>query len=401
MEAVCAEGLSLDMLDGLASLIDKSLVQQIDSWVDEPRFTMLETFREYAVANLNLANAIEIQQRHRDWFLQLAEDGEAGLRSPHSRAWFKRLQQEEDNMRSALEWSQQETDDDQAGLRLAGSLWHYWHMCGKYQEGRGWLTLLLSQVQSIATTAHAQVLNGAGVMAYRQGDYDEITRLCGEALAISDELGDRNGAALALHYLAHVAQQQGDFDKATEVLALSLDIYREQRNDWGSAQTLNCLGDLHRQLGQDIRAQALLEDALALQRRLDSQRGVAIVLHNLGHVLCRQKDIERAKACFRESLEIARDWAGEPDVVLGIGGFAGVAAASGQPERAARLLGVVDTMLPVVGYVLEPPDRADYDRIVSETRAQLDDARFQYAWAAGQQLSLEDAMQYALDDTNG
>jgi hypothetical protein len=160
---------------------------------------------------------------------------------------------------------------------------------------------------------------------------------------------------------------------------------------------LNVLGETARLLGDNAGAVAAYEEALEWARELSSWGFVATILSNLGFVVQRQGNHERAATLFGESLAVCREW-GFEDLMTGVlTGLAGVAVAQSQLDRAGRLLGAVEAWLVVNDVQLDPTDRADYDRIVNIAREQLDEPMFAAAWAAGRAMSLEQAIEEALD----
>lgn len=391
LEVICADDLGLDVFDGLTSLVNKSLVVQSIGSDGEPRFSMLETLQEYALEQLEAEDTDALYDRYAAWYLELAETGNQGLLGTDSQRWFERLQREADNFRAALSWYRRKPDGNK-GMQLSGALMNYWHTGGHCREARAWLTEMLALADDTPTRERARALNGAGVMAWRQGDYDEVVRFCGEALAISQQLGDAEDSALALHYLAHSAQEQANFPRAIEMLTESQRLYTASHSIWGQAKTLNCLGDLYRQLGEYGDAEILLRESLALHGQQHNQRGVMIALSNLGHVLYRQGKIDEAVSCFRESLEIAEKFDSEPCMLLVVAGLAGVAVVCNKFEHAAQLLAAVEALLPMVGVILEPSDRDDFDDNLAETRGHLADEAFAQAWSAGQSMTLRESI---------
>src|SRR3989440_11431061 len=133
------------VLDGVSSLIDKSLLRQIEQG-DEPRIVMLETIREYALEMLN-ANGEERFSRHAHavYYMTLAEEAERELVGPQQAAWLERLEQEHENLRVALQWLLEPAGDEEHGyrqemaLRLAVALWSFWNIRGRWSEGRAFL----------------------------------------------------------------------------------------------------------------------------------------------------------------------------------------------------------------------------------------------------------------------
>jgi len=400
MEAVCGGDLQIDCLDGLGSLIDKSLVQPTGDTNDQPRFKMLETVREYALGHLKQSGSTLIQSRHRDWFSHFAEQGDQEMQSPASHIGFERLRPDEDNLYAALDWCQEQPEEVEAGLRLAGALARYWHMRGTFREGSARITWFLEHAEADRTWERVRALNGAGRLAYLQGDYRAVVRLCSEALDISEALGDRKAAAFALRFLAHSWQEQGSYAEAEAMLRRSMALYQQDNDIMGISVALNSLGDLYRQYERYAEAEAMFDQALALKRDLKNIDGIATGLLNLGYVLCRRAETVRAQACFREGLEIAQEMNNQQLIVMCLTGFAWVSALKGELERLALLLGSVDHLLSVIGYTLEPPDHADFQWLLAQAREQLSEDVFQAAWDKGHHLTLEAAVAYAVG-TNG
>jgi len=170
-EGVCA-GDSVqrdDVLPLLTQLVDKSLVVLYEHDGTE-RYRLLETVRQYTADKLaESGESADTRRRHRDWYLALALQADAELRGPTQRVWIARLEAERDNVRAALAWSLSE-DGGEAGLRLAGAMAWFWVMQANVNEGREWLEKALSSVREPSPAARAKALNGAGIMAWRQGD---------------------------------------------------------------------------------------------------------------------------------------------------------------------------------------------------------------------------------------
>ena len=196
-EQICSgEGIEeWEVLDLLTSLVEKSLVPFEDQGA-EARYRLLETVRQYARDRLLEAGQAEaVRDRHRDWFLALAEEAGPKLYGPEPGAWMDRLEREHDNLRAALAWSEAQ-EQGEVGLRLGGALWWFWHVRGYWTEGREHLAGMLALPGAEARTmARAGVLVSAGMLARRQGDYRAERALAEESLAICRELGDKSGIA--------------------------------------------------------------------------------------------------------------------------------------------------------------------------------------------------------------
>jgi predicted ATPase len=360
IEAVCNPQGDLDVLEGMESLVEKNLLRQEEGVGGEPRLVMLETIHEYARERLEASGeAEEVRRRHAEYFVALAEAAAPELTGPQQGAWLQRLEAEHDNLRAALAWSRQQAAWE-VGLRLGGALWRFWFMHGHLSEGRRWLEAVLGGRGAAPAPARATALNGAGMLAYHQGDYGRATALYEEALALKRELGDKGGIAVLLNNLGEVAYAQGDYGRAT----------------------------------------VLYEESLALRRELSDKGGIALSLRNLGNVAYEQGDYGRARALHEESLALCREIGNKYNAAYCLEGLAAVVCAQGQPERGARLLGAAAALRAGIGTPLPPSERAAQERTVATARAALGEDAFAAAWAKGQTMPLEQAIAYALGEAS-
>jgi len=243
-EAVCGVGDEAEVLEHMSALVDKSLVQQQANIQHEPRFTMLETVREYALERLEESGELErLRRRHAIYFLKLAEEEERASQGPLQRVWLDRLETEHDNLRVALSWSLTSQGNTEMVLQLTGALSHFWYMREHHIESRIWLQSALER-GSDATAARAKVLFGAGRLAWFQGELARANTLLEESLTLYRELGDAAGAAYALLVLGRTAVSQGDLRQGAKLVEESLALFRQQGNMWGIARALIILGDM-------------------------------------------------------------------------------------------------------------------------------------------------------------
>ncbi len=282
-EAVCpAAGLDEftewdgDVLEGLASLVDKSLLRSEQG--AEPRFSMLETIRAYGLEQLAAVGETEAsRRRHAAHYLVVAQRAEPALTGAEQGTWLARLEGEHDNLRAALQWSR-DSGESALGLRLAGALWRFWYVRGHLSEGRAWLDGLLalttSDKEPDVAAIRAKALTGAGVLANIQGDYDRATVLCEESLTLYRRLDDTRGAAVALSILGNLAMNQGAYARAVALSEESLALYRTLGDKRGMAVALNNLGVVLLHQGAYERSAALCEESLTLNRELD-EKGVS------------------------------------------------------------------------------------------------------------------------------
>jgi predicted ATPase/DNA-binding CsgD family transcriptional regulator len=405
--AVCAAGqpIALDPLDGLASLVDKSLVRQEegpDGADGDYRFLMLETVREYAAERLAAGGEADaVRSAHAAHYLAFAETAEPELRGSQQVVWLARLAAEDENLRGALRQAIAARATGTA-LRLGGALWWYWYLRNLQREGRGWLdaALALGAGSSRAgdpdfVAARAKALNGAAVLAWGQGDYAAATGLAAEALTNWRSLDDRRNAAAALTILGNVARDGGDLAAARERYSESLALRREVGDRWGAALELNNLGLVAFQERDLPEAERLARESLVIKEEIGDTGGVAFSLASLGIVALVRGDVPGARASLTRGLVILQDTPARASLPLLLGAMALLAGALGRPEHAVRLAGASAAAHDLVG--APPPAfwQAQMERHLAAARHALG-ARASAVFASGQDLPAEEAARYAI-----
>jgi predicted ATPase len=337
LEAVCTDACGVDPLAGVAALIDNNLAYARDVSVehdDEARFYLLESVRAYALEKLEAkGEAQEVRGRHAAFFLALAEEARDHLASEQQATWLNRLELEHDNVRAALAWTaeQQQTD---LHARLATALIHFWWIHGHYGEGRRWLSHVLSRLDQ-PSKLRARALDGAGVLAWLQGDYAAARAHYEESLAVTREVAPAEGESVAssLGNLGIIAIEQGDYTSAGALLREALELNRRLNNPRGLAPSLINLALVSIKEGDFGAALTNLEEALSINRTLGDRWGVATTLINLGDVRCAQGDSAAAQEHFRESLGIAQELGDKESLAYALEGYANVAASQGKAQR--------------------------------------------------------------------
>src|SRR5271157_1509516 len=306
-EAVCnTKGdLDLDLLDRMASMVDKSLLQQVPQASGESRFVMLETIREYALEKLKDSGEEALTKRaHAAYCLVLAEEEGTGPSSVGGAEWLERFAFEHDNCRSALEWLI-ETGDADWGLRLGTALFRYWEIREYLAEGRDLLGKLLKLAGAAASTkARARALFAAGVLAGEQGDYASAEKLMIESKDIGRQLGDKTGVAVSLNALAVTARDRGDITTAHALFEESLELWRELGDLQAVARALSNLANVVKMQGDFERARALYAESLSFFRGLRDRAGVAWSLNYQGDVARDQGDAAAARTLYEQGLAI-------------------------------------------------------------------------------------------------
>ncbi len=317
-EAVCgagggaSAGLAGSVLDGVASLIDKSLLHQTEQEGEEPRLVMLETIREFGLERLTSSGERQAtQQAHADYYLWLSEEAEPQLWGPQQVRWLQRLEQEHGNLRAALQWLLEQEDATQSiekALRLGAALRSFWLTRGYYSEGRTFLEQALASSEGIEVTVRAKALWAAATMANYQGDNDRAEALSKESLTLHRELGDRRGIAYALYQLGGVSANRGDLAAARQLSEEALALRREVGNKHDIAWSLNSLATVVSEQGDYSRGRALFEESLALFRELGNIRGIALSLISLAWVLfVSQSDSVTIHSLLEEGIALRRE----------------------------------------------------------------------------------------------
>jgi predicted ATPase/class 3 adenylate cyclase len=388
-----------DVLDLLSSLCDKSLVM-VEQDDRSTRYRLLETVRQYARERLlESGSGAALRQRHRDYYLALVEEAEPKLVGTEQAAWLRRLEQEHDNLRSALEWSHAQRESVE-GLRFCGALQKFWRRTGHLSEGREWCARALGQAGGERTPVRAKAVSAAGHLAYWLGDDLAARALHEEGLAIWRQLGDKWGMATSLNNLGMVARSQGDSPSARALYEESLAIKRELGDQWGMGASLNNLGNLAADQGDFPASRPLHEESLAIWRKLGDRGGIATALENLGHVAYEQGDLASARALLLESLTMRRQLGDKLGIVVSLEMLAAVAGLLGAPLRAARIWGVTERLRAQTGSSLRSKDRSRHDQHVAAVRAAAsDNAGFDRAWQEGAALTVEQAIELALEQT--
>jgi len=397
IEQVCSADGDLDVLEGVSSLVDKSLLRQEESAEGEPRFLMLETIHEYAKEKLEAsAEAEEIGRRHTEFFLALAEAAAPQLLGAAQGQWRARLEAEHDNLRAALSRALARGEDELAG-RLAAALRNFWSARGHLREGRRWLAEVLA-AEGLSLRTRAKALLGAGNLASGQGDLAAAQPRFEESLALCRDLEDARGIAGALNGLGMLAAERGELDRAQALFEEALAPLREIGDTQGMATLLNNLGTLVDRRQEYARAESLYRESLALARQAGHAAGVSGALLNLAGVTRRQGNLPGARVHLREGLHVARDIGDVQRATYGLALLAQLLAAAGEAERAARYFGAVEARFAAMGTHLQGPDRPEYEQDLAAARAQLEAALWERLYQEGAAWSLEEALACGLEE---
>ncbi len=446
-EQVCADGAmpAGQVLDLLAALIDKSLVT-LDAEVDgNARYRLLDTIKEYAADRLTASGeGPALRLRHRGYMLWQAEQvvEQAFARGdppwPERVAMYHRSAVERPNYRAALS-ACAERGDAEEGLRLCSALRSPWIAYGDVTEGISWFDRFLQLDQEVTPGVRARALMLRAELAFEQQDYPTAGQLAQAGLdlcrasgspgaagglrilavvslragrhenalasidsAIEAARGDRDDweEGLALAVRAAIIAGQGRLHEAQRAFEAALDVLRDN-NGWGVAQTLYGFGGLARARGDHEAALAHFRNALALYREIDARPEIARCLAGIGWVALSQRDLELARSSLTESLQLSLATGQRLVVARGLEAFAMLAAARGDPARAARLEGAALAVREAVGHVPSMLARSRLGDLLESARRQLGPAAAEALLAEGAAMSAAGAVRLATGSGRG
>jgi non-specific serine/threonine protein kinase len=430
-EAVCAppegvEPLALSVLDGLASLMDQSLVQRQTVSQDgadtereeegggEARYRLHYVVREYALGRLEASGEAELVRRaHLAHYLGLAEGSELAVLGRQPAPWLGRLEREHDNFRGALGWAR-EQGEAELGQRLASSLGPFWNLAGHISEALDWLEGLLALAPgptrpgingegtanevTMPSQMRAKALLWAGTFAWRQGRDEQALVALNESLALVHNQPPEWVAALALYFVGAITWERGEVAGAVDLFEEGLSRLHSVGEPWLMAAYIAALGGIASERNDLQQARAYLEESLALARQAGAAFTTGDVLGDLVEVARRQGDLARAEHLGREQLMIWQQIGVRGFLAGGLESLAFTAAAGGHSERAARLLGAATALRESMGIPRRAWWREHTELQVKAAQATLGEERWAAAFEAGKAMTLEETIAEALGE---
>jgi predicted ATPase/class 3 adenylate cyclase len=436
-----AESPKASVLDGLQSLVDKSLVRHRIDPDGEVRFWMLETIREYAAEQALQSREAETAARlHAEHFLELAEKAEPELWAQQTDVWIPRLEVEQANFRAALEWALSE-GSPVVGLRLAGSLYPFWEIRAQQREARTWLDRALALNGEAPPASRAKALAAAGRAAGWQFQWRDVIDLLEEAVSCYRALGDLEGVgrclgfvghallftgdndrarsvldegielarrtghgqsvARALHNAAFLAIEERDFERACQMFEEAARVSRAERMNLSLAMCLSHLGLAEALSGDHEAAAAHLEEGVALFAEVGETPWTQMAVRYQGLSALLEGEIDEAESLLRAGLAKGREQTLRQEVPSWIDGLAAVADANGEARRAAALWGAADAVRQDLGLVVLEESRQIRERFKRVPDGTPDADSWKEAWARGHAMTLEQAIALALADETG
>ncbi len=441
-EQVCvAEDEDLDVVDAVASLVDKSLLRAVAGYGGEPRFERLRSIRDFSLDLLEESGeADRWRRRHAEHFADLAERvSPKHAERRDTPEVLGQIESEYENIRAALAWAL-DRDEAELALRLCAGLPAIWLRRGLLDEARR----LVDRLQSLTfddDVQRADAINISGRVAQIQGENSpEVIAKFEEALALYRAADQKQGMARALMNLGNVRARQEAFEEARGLFREALELYREIDDAWGECGALMNLGDAY--LGEEdldhaeemfaqardtarlkgVRvalsfaiqylgilahhrsdldgAERLYRESLALFEAFGARPNIAWSTYYLGTVARDRGDLTGARIKFVDALERFRDLDYRPGMAVGLLGVATLEAREGRPERAARLLGASRAASRGTTMTREALEDRARQEVEEAGRTALGDQELERAMAAGKALAADEAVGLARDEAD-
>ena len=387
--------LPLSPLDGVASLVDKSLLQVEDGPGGEPRYVMVEAIREFALERLEASgDADAIYDRLLAWYLARAQATNWSWDVPRDgrdREWFAGWERDYPTVRGILAWAFTGGDVER-GLQLASALFLFWWAHNHLQEGRDWLERGVASASALSPPVRALALSVLSAIAHRQDDNARSADLAREALSLWAETGDRAGMGHAAYLLGIALYREGDLDQAERSYQEAITLLGGRCNNAVAAEAMLGLAQIARDRGDLARAASLYEETLRWQLTAGVHWGAALCQHGYGTVTQAQGDLERALHLYRTSLHYWRQIGDHGSVAICLEAIASALCAAGDAARATRLLAAAQALREAIGFPIPCNALASYGGLIGSARACLGEVAFVDAWLAGLRLSVDGAV---------
>jgi predicted ATPase/class 3 adenylate cyclase len=404
-ETICgpASELRRDVLEGLSSLADKSLVRAVLSFDEEPRFTMLATIREYAEERLAATGEREtIRRRHAEAYLALIEGSAGRLTGQGSAIWLDRLQADADNLRAALDWAL-ELGAVEFAMRFVVAIWRFWQIRGHLHEAaeRVGRVLAMPGLADQPAGLQARAYGAAGSVHYWRAEFDQTHAMYEKALEQARLSGDRGILAEALYDFGFASgtdlvTQTTRFEKGGPYFEEALAVYRELGDGAGVASVSWALAFVALAIPDIPLARRHLQESIEIQRSSGDPFGLGWGLHLLGMIDVHDRLFDDGEPRLRESLSLFQTAGDLSGIVILLADFAIAARARGDTDLTWRLAGAAERLSRESGTNLinAPIEYLDWrwpERPENDPTATA-------AWEEGAALSTDEAIALALAD---
>jgi predicted ATPase/class 3 adenylate cyclase len=340
-EAVCGVAGGTSVLDDLARLVDKSLVnkEELDG---EARFHMLETIRQYAEFKMFASEEVdEVKNRHRDWFMHLAETAEPKLRTAEQLPWLNRLEMEHDNLRAAMKWSIEQEHVEQA-LRIPSALAYFWEIHGHYEEGRNWfddvLKLEAPSNKRKYPYAWATAVSGHYSLSLFAPNLEQYQPRMKEALDIFSEHGDLSRVGRVLYHLAYIPHFAGELETAKSTYQEGLNAYQGSNDQWGVGECIHCIAHVEEQQGNIEKAHLLYTQSLQSLKPIGDRYTLFHPLGDTALIALNKGDLNTASMLLEECIQTFKELKNRVWVSISVERLAQVLYERGEYENARKTI---------------------------------------------------------------
>jgi predicted ATPase len=437
-EEICKPIGEIDVFSGVESLLNNSLLRQVRSVSDEPRFDMLQIIRDYALEKAAEAGMMtELHWVHCNLFTRLAGGGMGeGVFGAESGMWLQRYDEEHDNFRVALSWALQHPNEGiPSVIIMMSQLNWFWYRYGYLQEGSEWSEHTIAATEGMGDSlARALALAGRAYLALWSGDLIVATQRAWEsvemgqrlnldlvtsvaklvygtalinqgrdkeayphlvsAVELFDEQDQSWSKGATLVHLANVSLGIGDANQALQWLDMAMPLLKASGDIWNMAFGLNNYGEVARAQGDYEKAEEFYRRTEELFEQADAKGDQARLVHTFGYIAQHKGKFREARSLFLESLNDFRELGNHRGIAECLAGLAGLAAEQGKHEWATPLLAAAESQLKAFGGAWWPADRVEIERARDRMQFALDE-EFDELWVQGQSMSVEDAIAYA------
>jgi predicted ATPase len=390
-ETVCADATAPPVLDGIASLLDKSLVRTEDPVRGQPRFTMLQVVREFALEQLDASEETErLRRAHADYYAGVVIAGEPGLRIDPAPV-VAQYRADLANIRATVRWSLEAKEGGRVA-RMAVAMWPFLWIAGLLTEGVEIYQAVLDET-TLSTAERADALLGFGTLSFGRGDYERAAPALATAIDLYTELGNARLVATASVPLGVIRAVQ-EPNSGEDLLTDAARTFRDLDDQWGLAFTLLNLGGALLLHGRYSEAVPHLEDSVVLARAVKAEVFLSNALINLGLARLGLGDLDSARGLLGESVKHAAALDNTREsLARALDALAAVAVAADDLEQGATLLGAAEGVRRSIGAVLWVTDRSRHADTETRLRGRLSDSAYTEAIQRGRNLSLTEVLE--------
>jgi predicted ATPase/DNA-binding CsgD family transcriptional regulator len=398
IEKICRKGITGNVGNILSALVNKNLVLAREREDSEIHFVLLETIRQYGSEKLLASGEAEsLAECHAEYFMQLAKQGAVELHGPDQINWTNRFISMYDNMRAALKWTV-ESGRVESALRLVCALYVFWLRHSDFEEGQWWIkrVMTLSNVQQFPEP-YIESLNNLSRLNWLQGNTAVAREIAEQVLPLAQSQPNKHITAEAfLNFGLMLVFQKYDFSRGLALIEEAKNLCHEINDEWELSRAYMILAMAHSLQNEYDTAHSLYIKSFNLFKKLGDIGFQCVAMRRIGDLEILRKNITEGVKAYRESLPIAQAVKNDFQIVSNIWGLARAAKINGNQARAVRLYRASKRILDDMG-VWWSGDDPELEKALETARAELSEAEFQSALEEGQHMTMNEAIEFALD----